>query len=140
MSLCSLVLATTGKAAGRRPCRTELVQANHGEAEGGSRAGGEEDSRDAISGEKAKQRRLGHAPELTSSWSSRELGRGSDTMDEGSRNSGRRPSAGEGPRWATRPWQGGHENLLKEEGTSLRHLRACGRATRQGTERSVVAG
>jgi len=61
-------------------------------------------------------------------------------MDEGSRNSGRRPSAGEGPRWATRPWQGGHENLLKEESTSLGRLRACGRATRQGTERSVVAG
>ena len=59
MSLCSLVLATTGKAAGRRPCRTELVHANHGEAEGGSRAGGEEDDMDAISGEKAKQRRLG---------------------------------------------------------------------------------
>ena len=64
------------------------MQANHGEAEGGSRAGGEEDGRDAISGEKAKQRRLGHAPELTSSWSSGELGRGSGTVDEGSRNSG----------------------------------------------------
>ena len=86
------------------------------------------------------QRRLGHAPELTSSWSSGELGRGSGTVDEESRNSGRRPSAGEGPRWATRPWQGGHENLLKEEGTSLGRLRACRRATRQGTERSVVAG
>ena len=43
-----------------------MVQANHGEAERGSRAGGEEDGRDAISGEKAKQRRLGSSTGLDS--------------------------------------------------------------------------
>ena len=43
-----------------------MVQANHGEAERGSRAGGEEDGRDTISGEKAKQSRLGSSTGLDS--------------------------------------------------------------------------
>ena len=142
-------LGNDRKGSERRPCRTELVHANHGEAEGGSRAGGEEDDMDAISGEKAKQRRLGSSTGRLDagseegrrgaeswwwrSWTQREEEHPGTAREARSRGTGREPhgeGGGHGDRDRVRRGAVGAGDCRRRR-CSPGPVRRCGRARRR---------